>query len=248
MSRWQSLVFVVLAILVNAGAAGAQSGAEPPALAGLWAPADPMAPAPGDFVAKLRPDQNAQYRQAVEAGKRAEEDYGYCTPPSFSGGFPPSRLHDYFELFVSPERVTLINGQGLVRRFHLGDTPLPDALEESRAGTSIARWEGATLVVQTTRMYGRAKPLVTIFLGRNASVLERFTLTGPDTLEVVTTLTAPDIFVSPAVRTAVYRRERGALPLELDMCVDGDASVDHATGKERFDTTPPDDLPPPPGG
>jgi hypothetical protein len=246
MSRWRGLLLGLLAALGSVGAAGAQP--ELSDLAGLWVPVDPMAPAPEDFVRALRPDPAARYRQAVETGKRPEEDYGYCTPPSFSGGYPPSRVHDYFEMFVSPGRVTLINGQGLVRRFHLRDTPVPDALEESRAGTSIASWDGRTLVVHTTRMYSRAKPLVTIVLGRNASTVERFTLTGPDTLEVTTTLTAPEIFLSPAVRTAVYRRDRGAVPLELDMCVDDDASVDHATGEERFDTTPPDDLPPPPGG
>ena len=197
------------------------------------------------MVEKLKPESAASYKAARAAGTRPEEDYGYCTPPSFSGGPTPARPQGFFELLFSPGRVTLLDGQGLIRRLHLRNTPLPDALEQSRSGTSIAHWEGQTLVVRTTGMYRLARPLQTVTLGRNASAVERYSLRDAETLAVVTTLTAPDVFTAPAVRTALYRRSKDA-PLELDICSQNDVSVDHATGKERFDTTPPDDLPPPP--
>lgn len=239
-----------LAVMLLTGSSHAlcASAAAPsamPDLSGWWFPSNTFAQETGDFAEKLRPEYAARYKAAVAAGKRAEEDYGYCTPPSFSGGPTPARPQGFFELLFSPERVTLLDGQGLIRRLHLRDTPIANALEESRSGTSIAHWEGKTLVVKTTGMYRLARPLVTVTLGSNASALERFSLKGADTLEVVTTLTAPDIFTAPAQRTALYRRSR-TQPLELDLCSENDVSVDHATGKERFDTTPPDDLPPPP--
>lgn len=242
-----------LAALMLAGAAAAMCacapapGAAQPDFSGVWLPAVAFAaPDTGDMVQKLKPASAALYNAAVAAGKRPEEDYGYCTPPSYSGGPPSGRPRALFELLFSPGRVTMIDGQGLVRRLYLRDTPIPDALEQSRSGTSIAHWEGQTLVVQTTGMYSRAKPLIAVALGRNASTVERFTLKDSDTLEVVTTLTAPDIFTAPAVRTAVFSRSRDTLPTEIEFCFEEDASVDHATGQERFDTTPPPDLPPPP--
>jgi hypothetical protein len=228
------------------GAEAAAPQAARPDLGGWWFPANPFQQDTADLVRKLRPESAAIYREATAAGRRPEEDYGYCTPPSFSGAPPPARPRAFFELLFSPDRVTLLDGTGLVRRLYLRATPLPNALEESRSGTSIARWEGQTLVVETTGLYRRARPLLALQLGGNARVVERFTLKESDRLEVITTITAPDLFTAPAVRTEVYRRDRDYQLIELDLCDENDGSVDHATGKERFDTTPPDDLPPPP--
>lgn len=250
MNRWHQCAVAALVLAPWSGALGAGAvapAATAPDLGGWWLPANSFGRETGDFVARLRPDRAAVYEKALAAGRRAEEDYGYCTPPAFSGGIPPAPPRGFFEFLFSPGRITLLDGQGLVRRLYLRDSPVPNALEESRSGTSIAHWEGGVLVVETTGMYGRARPLLALTLGRHARAVERYSLKDADTLEVTTTLTAPDLFVAPAVRTALFRRSRDYQPLELDICREDDASVDHATGKERFDTTPPDDLPPPPG-
>lgn len=243
-----ALAALMLAAAPAAMCAGAPApGAAQPDFSGLWLPVNSFAvPDTEDMVRKLKPASAALHSAALAAGRRPEEDYGYCTPPSYSGGPPPGRPRAFFELLFSPGRVTLLDGQGMIRRLYLRDTPIPDALDQSRSGTSIARWEGQTLVVQTTGMYHRAKPLMAVTLGRNASTVERFSLKDENTLEVVTTLTAPDVLTAPAVRTALFSRSRDTLPMEIEFCFEEDASVDHETGKERFDTTPPADLPPPP--
>src|SRR4030095_8966695 len=99
---------------------------------------------------------------------------------------------------------------GVVRRLYLRATPPPDALDESNAGTSIARWDGQQLVVQTTGLNSSARVIVGAAgteLGRNARMDERFSLPQPDVLEIITTVTAPDLYTAPVTTTNRYRRD-----------------------------------------
>jgi hypothetical protein len=44
----------------------------------------------------------------------------------------------------------------------------------------------------------------------------------------------------------IYHRDRGHVFVDDLSCVEDDRSIDPVTGKQRFDLTPPADLPPPP--
>jgi hypothetical protein len=57
---------------------------------------------------------------------------------------------------------------------------------------------------------------------------------------------APDVYTSPFESTTLYRRDRTHARQSVKICSEHDRSVDEATGHERFDMTPPPDLPPPP--
>jgi hypothetical protein len=214
-------------------------------------PAAPGAGPPPMVIAAmplLRPDVAARLRAAGQSADR-----GYCAPPRFTGAvgyavLPVAKLFIGFEILASPGRLTMLDETGLIRRLYLRDAPPANALDESNSGNSIARFEGRTLVVRTT---GLNPETVTIkgvpgtALGRNAQVLERITLVGPDLLEIVTTVTAPELYAAPVVTTNRYRRDSGML-LELTFCSESDRSYDAATGAERFEAKPPPDLPPPP--
>jgi hypothetical protein len=91
---------------------------------------------------------------------------------------------------------------GYVRRIYLRDQPPAGALDVSRSGTSIGRWEDATLVVETTGLDPKAQVVPGSVLGRNASVVERIALVDADTLEIEATLTAPDVLESPTLTSA----------------------------------------------
>ena len=66
---------------------------------------------------------------------------------------------------------------------------------------------------------------------------------GHGRFEVVTV--APDLLLAPDKRTRVYRREPNKTSaIEFNLCVDRDRSIDPKTGKQRFDLTPPGDVPP----
>lgn len=224
-----------------------------PDFAGAWLPMTPMfvpegviLPMSNALPKEVRPDVAARFAEAREklmAG--APVDRGYCAPATFAG-----RLRLYaggsLEILFNPGRVTIAVESGLVRRIYLRDAPPPDALDESRAGTSIAHWEGATLVVQTTGFSREAEFVPGIAIGRGASSVERISLRDPDTLEIESITTAPDILLAPLKATNLYRRAPNRLFTDFDTCVTGDRSFDNSSKTERFEATPPSDLPPPP--
>ena len=168
----------------------------------------------------LRPDVAARLRAAGQSADR-----GYCAPPRFTGAvgylvLPVAKVFIGFEILASPGRLTMLDESGLIRRLYLRDAPPANALDESNSGNSVARFDGRTLVVRTT---GLNPETVTIkgvpdsALGHNAQVVERMTLVGADVLEIVTTVTAPELYAAPVVTTNRYRRDPGML-LELTFC------------------------------
>jgi len=67
-------------------------------------------------------------------------------------------------------------------------------------------------------------------------------------LQVDTVITAPKLFTGPYETSFEYKRDRNHTPEQTTICVPNDRSIDPTTGKQRFDMTPPVDLPPPPSG
>ena len=171
----------------------------------------------------------------------------YCRPYAF-GGFSEG-FEGFIEFMFTPGRVTLLWEGGLTRRIYTDGRKLPEAVEESDAGTSVGHWEGQILVVDTVGMHPRAyafgiRPGPKI--GRNAKTTERIHLMDDDTLEIDTVLEAPDLLIRPVSFATLYQRYRSHVMGEYTTCADSDRSIDPTTGHQRFDMTPPKDLPPPP--
>ena len=57
---------------------------------------------------------------------------------------------------------------------------------------------------------------------------------------------APDALTEADRRTRIYKRLPKTMPAEATTCTEYDRSIDPTSGEERFDLTPPADLPPPP--
>jgi hypothetical protein len=228
-----------------------QSLSDLPEFTGIWlpeiypffddAPTTGQQPPP----AELTPDAAARaraYREAMSTGAAVERRY--CAPQAFSGRLPMN-VGGAMEVLFNPGRVTIGTEAGLVRRIYL--TRTRDAvLEETRSGTSVGRWEGTVLVVETTGISPGTWFLGGVPVGRGARAVERFSLDGPDRLLVETTLTAPELLSAPATMVNRYRRARGRTFTEFDTCPGFDRSFDEASRLEQFDATPPADLPPPP--
>jgi hypothetical protein len=75
-------------------------------------------------------------------------------------------------------------------------------------GDSVGHWEGDTLVVDTTNFTGKTQ-----FHGsdRNLHVIERFTLTGPDTLRYRFTIDDPTAFTATWTGEIIMSRDTGPL-------------------------------------
>lgn len=204
------------------------------------APARP--PAACSLPPQYKPEVATRCRETLQARRGVRE---FCGRQSFVGR-PPGGAGGAFEILFTPGRVTMAIESGLVRRIYLRGEPPPGSLAESRSGTSIGRWEEAKLVVETTDLDPNASIVPGSVLGHRAHVVERIALVDANTLQIEATLTAPSVLTAPITFTQRYRRAPDRVFTDFDTCVEDDRSVDRTTGQDRFDKTPPPDLPPPP--
>jgi hypothetical protein len=193
-------------------------------------------------------------RRLIEASRVPGANRGgggaYCVPTRFNGGINGGRTNDV-EFLLMPERLTITNGDGLLRRIPIDGRPLRENPEPSNGGTSVGRWEGDTLVVETIGLhpdttFPGTSNLNLPPIGENVHVLERLRLNEQDQLVIDAVLTAPQLLMAPISFTTVYERDPGYVYRDHDICSLNDRSIDPETGFERFDLTPPNDLPPPP--
>jgi hypothetical protein len=130
-----------------------------------------------------------------------------CVPP----GLPGSMNQPYpMEFLFTPGRVTiLIETYSMTRRIYLDGQVKPEDTDASYQGTSIGRWEGDTLVVETTNILPETSPLQGI-IGHSEQfkVTERMALEDPETLKVQTTVEDPTIFLEPYTTTTRYARHK----------------------------------------
>ena len=198
------------------------------------------------YTPLLKPEVAERAKQLAaspDAASGQEPNLGVCSPmvfTGFNGGFEGS-----VEFLFTPGRVTITNELGLLRRVLLNQ-PLPADAEESAMGTSVGHWEGSTLVVETTGLDHNGFLQSQVKIGRGARIVERISLRDKDTLEIARRMVAPDVLTAPSETTLVFLRDRDHVFHEASHCVQDDRSVDHETGHQQFDLTPPADLPPPP--
>jgi hypothetical protein len=264
MKQHNLLVFVALlgsVVLPFAGTQEAQSANRPavstyapldklPDWHGWWAATESVM---ADFWRNPPPMRQPELlakMQAASLDPKAAPDPGkYCRPQQFTGAL--TAYAPNVEFLFTPGRVTITNEIGLIRRIYVDGTGFPADVIESDTGTSVGHWEGRTLVVETTGISPTAKfpflfTAAAVAIGQNARTTERFTLTA-DTLNVDLVLSAPDILKAQYHRTHAFRRVPGKVRAqEMATCFDNDRAYDAATGTQRFDMTPPADLPPPP--
>ncbi len=115
------------------------------------------------------------------------------------------------------DRVVLEYGRhGLVRTIHLGLDTHPEALAPSRAGHSLGRWEGDTLIVDTV---GFAAGMIAppVFHGDKLRVTERFFVdSASGTLTREYAATDPDYFIDAYRGTDVL--QIADAPFAVDEC------------------------------
>jgi len=118
------------------------------------------------------------------------EDHGTMNTRCLGTNVPV--FDGYRQIVQTPGVVSIFydvgQGQGFHRVIHIGDRPhLPSSIR-SWWGDSVAHWEGNTLVVDVTNFNGKID-----FQGsaENLHLVERWTRTGPDTIEYVVTMSDP---------------------------------------------------------
>ena len=222
--------------------------AQLPDFSGFWNLQDPMVVENVRNPPPLRQEDLQRLRNA-SVQDSAPDKARFCRPYQFvgySGGFA-----DSVEFLFTPGRVTITNESGMIRRVYTDGRPLPKEPEPTNNGASVGHWDGTTLVVETIGLnpdsrFPQGAPGA-VAIGLNVKITERISLQDANTLAFDIVTVAPDVLTRPDHRVRIYRRATAKKAArEVSFCSDHDRSIDPDTGKQRFDMTPPKDLPPPP--
>jgi len=173
--------------------------------------------------------------QAKAAGVQ-DSPAANCLPP----GMPGIMGQPYpMEFLLTPGKVTIvIEAYQQVRHIYTDGRPLPDDPDLKFHGTSIGRWEGDTLVVDTVGFSPLTELTRYVSFSPKARIVERFRLTDPDTMSIETTITDPDVLAAPSVSTRSLRRHRNWTTAEY-ICEENNRNSVDSSGKASIDLTLP---------
>ena len=203
---------IVMAALLMATAGGVWPAAQaPPDLTGVWTDyVDPRQPNPGaggqgglaanlPFTEEARRKSDA-YRKLVSA--TGDTPGGYCLGPGMPSIILGGATYP-MEIVQRPEQITILYElHNDVRRIYFGARNAPEADRlPFRNGYSIGRWEGSTLVVDTTHLVEQVDARYPH--SAEARVVERYRLTtgakGERVLVIDFTLTDPLFYTAPVI-------------------------------------------------
>ncbi len=153
----------------------------------------------------LTPEYAAK-RDALRASAREDNETANCLP----AGMPAIMGQPYpMEFLITPGKVTIvIEAYTQVRHIYTDGRTLPEDPDLKFHGTSVGRWEGDTLVVDTVGF----SPLTQLDRGVSHSekmrIAERFRLTDPDTMTIETTITDSEALTTPYTTNRTLKRHR----------------------------------------
>lgn len=182
-------------------------------------------------VPQLTPAYAAKKRE-LDARNIEDTEAANCLPT----GMPGIMGHPYpYEFLMTPGKVTIVTEAYMqVRHIYTDGRPLPPDPDPTFNGTSIGRWQGDTLVVETIGF----SPLTTIARntphGDKMRIAERFRLSGPDTMTIETTVTDPDALTAPWTTMRTLARHRDWTIREY-ICEENNRNYVDAQGKAGVD-------------
>ncbi len=202
------------ASLIVASAASAQDPAHPN-IAGVWTLTAPVAAARtiDGKVPPLLPAARAVYEKHLaqaKAGDRSFDGVSDCLPL----GMPYIQLIDKpIQILQKPHTIYFLYQENRLPRRAYIDQQHPDDLDTSYLGDSVAKWEGDTLVVDTTTMNDlTVLDASGLPHSDQLHVVERFRLVGGQ-LENRITITDLKTYSAPWTTVARYRK----LPADYHM-------------------------------
>ena len=195
-----------------AGRGGAGAGARGAAGPGARAAGPEGAPAVATGRgrgAPAGPALTAEYaarRKALQDRAFEDSQAANCVPP----GMPGIMTQPYpMEFLLTPGMVTIvIEAYQQVRHIYTDGRPLPADPDPTFHGTSIGRWEGGTLVVETVGFSPQTLLTANTPHGDKMKIVERFALADPDTMTIETTITDPEALTAPLTTSRALRRHR----------------------------------------
>jgi hypothetical protein len=210
------------ATLAMAGAALAQDAAIPradgyaeieqlPDFTGVWNPDwSLLFGANGRRAAEPKLTPPAQEKLDAFRARQAEEGVDQskqvnCVPP----GMPGIMRQPYpIEFLFTPGRVTIFaETYSQARRIYTDGRALPDDPDLLFNGSSVGRWDGDTLLVDTVGFSPVTEIAAGIPHSDQMKVHERMWLESPDVLRIETTITDPEVLAEPFVQQLAFRKQ-----------------------------------------
>jgi hypothetical protein len=153
----------------------------------------------------LTPEYAAKKR-AFDANPPEDSETANCLPP----GMPGIMGQPYpMEFLLTPGQVTIvIEAYTQVRHIYTDGRALPADPDLKFHGTSVGRWEGDTLVVETVGFSPLTQLDRGVPHGGKMRIVERFRLSDPDTMTIETTVIDPDALTMPYISNRTLKRHR----------------------------------------
>lgn len=164
-----------------------------------------------------------------------------CLPP----GMPGIMSQPYpMEFLMTPGKVTIIlEAFTQVRHVFTDGRELPEYPDPTFFGTSVGRWDGDTLVVESVGF----NDFVTIGGGLPHSdqmkITERIRLTDDDLMQIETTITDPQALTEPYITNATFARHRDWTLAEY-ICQENNRNFVDSSGEDGIILDNPGGLPP----
>ena len=181
----------------------------------------------GPAVPSLTPEYAAR-KKAFDANPPEDNETANCLPP----GMPGIMGQPYpMEFLFTPGQVTIvIEAYTQVRHIYTDGRRLPDDPDLTFQGTSVGRWEGDSLVVDTVGFSPLTQIAPGVPHGDRMRILERFRLTDPETMSIETTIVDPAALAAPFTSTRTLKRHRNWTIAEY-VCEENNRNSVDASGK-----------------
>lgn len=213
-SRLANWPFIACGVAVGLLLDATHASAQHPDFTGVWTTYNEPGQAPAGRGGGPPAPMNEQARQKVARHQEltkptGDTPGGYCLgtgmPGSMmgSGGYP-------MEIHQRPEQIIIVyEAHNEIRRVYLGSRIVPEADRlPGRNGHSTGRWEGTSLVVETTHLVEQVDQRYPH--SANARILERYHLEkgsrGEDVLVAEMTMTDPDFYTAPVTAVKKWAR------------------------------------------
>jgi hypothetical protein len=185
---------------------------------------------------QFTPKYEAMRQAAAKATQPEDNPTANCRPP----GMPGIMSQPYpMEFLFTPGKVTIvIEAYTQVRRIYTDGRPLPEDPDAKFFGTSVGRWDGDTLVVETVGFNDFVELARGVPHSDKMKIVERFRLADPDTMTIETTIIDPAALAEPYTTTGNLRRHRDWTISEY-VCQENNRNFVDAGGKAGIDLTPP---------
>jgi hypothetical protein len=213
----------VMGLTLHEARAASTATASTPDFGGVWVVAMPytLLRTTDGKIPPLLPKARETYEHNIAARKAGDFSFDttktLCQPP----GTPRTALMSPFRVLQAPDVVIFMFEWNHLRQLVTLNSQHGTDDNVFFMGDGVGKWEGGTLVVDTTRLNDHTLIDDALPHSESLHVVERFHLTGGGkTLQDDVMIEDPETFSSPWATKVVFKRQPSDAELKEDVCED----------------------------